>query len=79
MNVILIIYLVCGNTIMGNNRPTGSNACSMPCAGNAGETCGGHDAINIYVKNNYQYTTGPASALASYNGFVLGQCYSYVL
>ncbi|CAG8772051.1 7373_t:CDS:2, partial [Acaulospora colombiana] len=57
---------VCGNTIMGNNRPT-AGICNMACTGDSSQQCGGPDAINIYVKDNYQYTTGPASVLDIYN------------
>lgn len=60
---------------MGNNRPTSSNSCNMACAGSTAQTCGGADAINIYVKNNYPYTVGPATAIDAYNGFSRDQCY----
>jgi len=64
----------CGNTIMGYNRPN-PDICTMPCLGNAGEVCGGADAIYIYARNDYQYTIGPASPLASYNGYSQTNCY----
>jgi hypothetical protein len=63
---------------MGNNRPT-SGICNMRCAGDSSQTCGGPDALNIYVKNNYPYTVGPASVLDSYNGYAKTQCWQYVL
>ncbi|KAG8822629.1 hypothetical protein FRC19_005563 [Serendipita sp. 401] len=63
----------CGNTIMGNNHPQ-AGICTMACTGGSG-TCGGPDAINIYVKDAYPYTTGPASVLDSYKGYSKTQCW----
>ncbi|CAG8746658.1 9658_t:CDS:2, partial [Acaulospora colombiana] len=59
---------------MGNNRPN-ANICTMTCSGDSSQTCGGPDAINIYVKDSYAYTTGPASVLPSYNGYDVTQCW----
>ncbi|KAG8775799.1 hypothetical protein FRC16_004729, partial [Serendipita sp. 398] len=67
----------CGNTITGNNRVSYDGICYMPCSGNAAKACGGSDAINIYVKDNFQYTVGPASVLSGYNGFSTTQCWQY--
>ncbi|KAG8847181.1 hypothetical protein FRB91_012037 [Serendipita sp. 411] len=64
----------CGNTIMGNNRPQ-SGICNKPCTGNEDQICGGADAINIYVKDSFQYTVGPASVLNSYKGYSKTQCW----
>jgi hypothetical protein len=68
--------VVCGNTIMGNNRPT-TGICTMPCTGDSTQICGGPDAISIYVKDNYPYTTGPATVLDSYNGYDKTECWQY--
>ncbi|KAG8829858.1 hypothetical protein FRC17_005894 [Serendipita sp. 399] len=65
----------CGNTITGNNRPSSGGTCSMRCTGDSNKTCGGPDAINIYVKDNFQYTVGPAAVLDSYNGYSKTQCW----
>ncbi|PVF94002.1 WSC-domain-containing protein [Serendipita vermifera] len=64
----------CGNTIMGSNRPT-TGGCNMRCTGDSAQICGGANAINIYVKDNYQYTTGPATVLDSYGGYSKTQCW----
>ncbi|PVF98141.1 WSC-domain-containing protein [Serendipita vermifera] len=64
----------CGNTIMGNNRPS-AGICTMTCSGDPNQICGGPDAINIYVKDNYPYTTGPASVLPSYNSYIITGCW----
>ncbi|KAG8805415.1 hypothetical protein FRC17_005529, partial [Serendipita sp. 399] len=64
----------CGNTIMYDNHPQ-SGICTKPCAGDSSKMCGGPNAINIYVKDNYQYTVGPASVLESYNGYSKTQCW----
>ncbi|KAG8840047.1 hypothetical protein FRB91_006583, partial [Serendipita sp. 411] len=64
----------CGNTIMGSNQPS-SGICNMACTGDGDQICGGAGAINIYVKDNFQYTVGPASVLESYNGYSKTQCW----
>ncbi|KAG8803535.1 hypothetical protein FRC17_006164, partial [Serendipita sp. 399] len=69
----------CGNTIFGNNRPSSDPICNMACSGDADQTCGGPDAINIYVKDNFPYTTGPAAALSSYSGFENPRCWQSLL
>lgn len=66
--------LICGNTIMGNNRPS-AGICNMACTGDSTQKCGGPNAINIYVKDNYQYTIGPAAVLDIYNGHYVTQCW----
>lgn len=63
---------------MGNNRPIDNSYCSNTCTGDAAKKCGGSDALNLYVKDNYQYTVGPASVLQSYNGYSVTQCWQYV-
>jgi hypothetical protein len=70
--------IVCGNTIMGNNRPVSASTCSMTCAGDSSQQCGGRDAIDIYVKDSYPFTVGPAAVLDSYNGYSKTQCWQYV-
>ncbi|KAG8868256.1 hypothetical protein FRC20_003734 [Serendipita sp. 405] len=64
----------CGNTIIGNNQPS-AGICTMACSGDATKTCGGPNALNIYVKDSFVYTTGPASPLASHNQFQNPQCW----
>ncbi|KAF2816474.1 WSC-domain-containing protein [Mytilinidion resinicola] len=65
----------CGNTLIGNNQPISDATCNMPCSGNANELCGGPGALNLYIKDNYPFTTGPAFALASYKGYAKTQCW----
>ncbi|EJT97858.1 hypothetical protein DACRYDRAFT_84208 [Dacryopinax primogenitus] len=39
----------CGNTVSnGLGVSTSSSSCSVACAGNSGETCGGNSALNLY-------------------------------
>lgn len=38
----------CDDAIRGIGTPTFGSDCNMPCSGNASETCGGSDRINIY-------------------------------
>jgi hypothetical protein len=38
----------CDNVIRGIGAPTSGSDCNMPCSGNASETCGGRNKINIY-------------------------------
>jgi hypothetical protein len=63
---------------MGNNRPASASKCSMACTGDSTQQCGGPDALNIYVKDSYPFTVGPASVLDSYNGYPKTQCWQYV-
>jgi hypothetical protein len=72
-------HIDCGNTVFGNNRPASADTCSMACAGDSTQTCGGANAISIYVKDDYQFTVGPASVVESYNGYDKTQCWQYVL
>lgn len=66
----------CGNTIVGDNRPIDGSHCNMVCSGNPTELCGGAAALNLYVNNNFQFTTGPASVVVrSYNGYTLNECW----
>ncbi|PVF94000.1 WSC-domain-containing protein [Serendipita vermifera] len=59
---------------MGNNR-SASGICGMPCAGDPTQKCGGPDAINIYIKNNYAYTTGPPAVFGGHDGYGTTQCW----
>jgi hypothetical protein len=72
------LALVCGNTIMGNNRPVDASECATGCTGDLNKKCGGQSRLNIYVKNNYQYTTGPPTALDKYKNYKMNQCQMYV-
>jgi len=64
----------CGNSILYNYGR--SQACNMPCSGNALETCGGPNAINIYLNAGWDYTVGPASMVQSYNGWRVTTCWN---
>jgi hypothetical protein len=68
----------CGNTIIGTNRPSSAEKCNLPCAGNAQEQCGGQANMNLYVRDSFQFKTGPASLLPSYNNFDQKGCWQYV-
>ncbi|KAG8752026.1 hypothetical protein FRC14_007434 [Serendipita sp. 396] len=65
----------CGYTLFGGNHASTDGICTMACAGDAAQTCGGPNAISIYVKDNFAYTNGPASPLASYNEFENPRCF----
>ncbi|KAG8765977.1 hypothetical protein FRC20_005284, partial [Serendipita sp. 405] len=58
----------CGNTIIGNNRPSNGSVTSLaqeiPI-----KLVGGGYAINIYMKHNYRYTIGSATLLNAYNNY----------
>ncbi|KAG8809916.1 hypothetical protein FRC17_003176 [Serendipita sp. 399] len=47
----------------------------MSCAGAPNKICGGPNAINIYVKDGFDYASGPARVLDSYNGYSKTQCW----
>ncbi|ORY19791.1 hypothetical protein BCR34DRAFT_595240 [Clohesyomyces aquaticus] len=49
----------CGNSFVngGGPAPDGNTGCNMPCNGNAQETCGGPNRLNVY-----QFGDGPISS-----------------
>ncbi|KAG8840565.1 hypothetical protein FRB91_005929, partial [Serendipita sp. 411] len=63
----------CGNTIIGNNRPSNRSVMSLaqeiPI-----KLVGGGYAINIYMKDNYRYTIGPPTLLNTYNSSENPRC-----
>lgn len=42
-----LTLLVCGNTYQNGGQPT-TSGCTMVCAGNSSEFCGGPDRLNVY-------------------------------
>lgn len=44
-----------GSVLNANSKPIAASTCSMQCAGNTTEVCGGQNAISLY--NNTQYVT----------------------
>ncbi|KAG6856106.1 hypothetical protein H0H87_007358 [Tephrocybe sp. NHM501043] len=55
----------CGNTIANGGLPTPAADCSMLCAGNAQEFCGGPNRLNVY---NYTGTNLPPQTGGGGNG-----------
>ena len=67
---------VCGNTILGPNRPVDPSLCSMPCPDTTNNyTCGAAGLINLYVRDNLPVTRGPASVVQSYNCYSIAGCW----
>nr|XP_036577282.1 copper radical oxidase (WSC domain-containing protein) [Colletotrichum truncatum]KAF6784221.1 copper radical oxidase (WSC domain-containing protein) [Colletotrichum truncatum] len=64
----------CGNTMIGQNRPIADTNCNNPCKGNPSQLCGGSAAMNLYVRDNYAFTMGPAAVLQSANGWNTPVC-----
>jgi len=52
-----------------------SENCNMACSGNASQTCGGPDAIDIFSYAGASYTYGPAALLKSYKNWVITECW----
>lgn len=40
----------CGNELHPDTAPS-ADGCDLPCSGNASDTCGGHEALNLYCSN----------------------------
>jgi WSC domain len=81
MNLAAVEYsreCYCGNTILGANAPIANSNCNYACTGNPNEACGGSAALNLYVNNNYAFTTGPGGVVQSYKGYVVNECWEYV-
>ncbi len=50
----------CGNALSAGSIPATDNGCTMTCAGNSSEYCGGGNRLNMYRKNSTATTTtGP--------------------
>ncbi|CAG7847892.1 WSC domain-containing protein ARB_07867 {ECO:0000305} Flags: Precursor [Serendipita indica DSM 11827] len=66
----------CSNTILATATAAVPGACSMPCAGDAAEICGGGNAINIYQYGGTSTPPPPGpSVLPSYSGWSAQGCY----
>ncbi|KAF9522371.1 WSC domain-containing protein [Crepidotus variabilis] len=63
----------CGNAILYNYGS--STSCTMPCAGNPLEICGGSRATNVYTTGVRSYTVGPATVLQSYSNWLYSLCW----
>ncbi|KAJ7237158.1 WSC domain-containing protein [Mycena rebaudengoi] len=62
----------CGNALLYVYGE--SEACDMPCSGNASEFCGGPKALNLYQFADRPFTTGPPSTVFSYKNWVWWGC-----
>ncbi|OBT50969.1 hypothetical protein VE04_08835 [Pseudogymnoascus sp. 24MN13] len=63
----------CGNAFAngGALAPDGNALCNMPCDGNAAETCGGPDRLNVFFYSGSSSTTGSGTGTGtgwSYKG-----------
>ena len=58
----------CGNHILNNNTILGSNAtCTMICAGNRNETCGGPNRMSVFNSTHITAPKQPASTQSTAN------------
>ncbi|KAJ6465330.1 WSC domain-containing protein, partial [Mycena sanguinolenta] len=62
----------CGNALLYVYGS--SEACDMPCSGNASEFCGGPDSLNLYQFADLPFTTGPPSTVMSYKLWRYWEC-----
>ncbi|KAG2019924.1 hypothetical protein CC2G_005316 [Coprinopsis cinerea AmutBmut pab1-1] len=56
----------CGNSILYDYGALPEEECSTPCSGNNSTFCGGVDAMQVFLKENTPYTTGPATIVSTY-------------
>ncbi|KAJ6467759.1 WSC domain-containing protein [Mycena sanguinolenta] len=66
----------CGNALLYVYGT--SEACDMPCSGNASEFCGGPDALNLYQFADTPFTTGPPSPVFRYKNWGWWACINQV-
>ncbi|KAK3079653.1 hypothetical protein LTS18_004221 [Coniosporium uncinatum] len=52
----------CGNSLASGYSTADTSACSMPCAANENELCGGPGVLNLYYSNATGFATGPVSS-----------------
>ena len=70
----------CDSTIQIPSQPASLAECSMPCSGNANETCGGPDLLNVFLDTAVpppvivQDVNGTQGGLWTYDG-----CFTSVL
>ncbi|KFY89652.1 hypothetical protein V500_05562 [Pseudogymnoascus sp. VKM F-4518 (FW-2643)] len=80
----------CGNAFAngGAPAPDGNAQCNMACKGNAAETCGGPDRLNVFFSSGYTSTAAgtstappvttpvPTSTAVPVAGWTAGGCYT---
>ncbi|KAJ7189144.1 hypothetical protein C8R46DRAFT_1184333 [Mycena filopes] len=64
----------CGNALLYTNPTPPPGACTLPCAGNASEACGGSQTLNLYQFADTPFTTGPAAIVFEYKNWVRWAC-----
>jgi hypothetical protein len=68
----------CGNAILNQHLYISQDACSMPCTGNADETCGGSGALQMYWQPDHDFTEGSPSVVTSYKDWTYSGCWQCV-
>lgn len=59
----------CGTYMTHNVTMTSQLSCLVPCVGNAAESCGGADLLDVYILNNYtQPSIPPTVGAYTYQG-----------
>lgn len=64
----------CGNTINDHASPVSEDKCDSPCSGDANQTCGGYGYMNLYARNDFEFTVGGPSN-TSPQGLIEISCY----
>lgn len=63
----------CGNSLATGGNPAPTTDCSMTCSGNATESCGGPNRLNLFWSGTMGPQTNPGNANWTFSG-----CYTLV-
>jgi len=68
---------VCGNELLSSSTALPMSSCNMPCSGNAGEICGGPNALLVsYSGGNAGPAPGAPTVLPQYGNWHSLGCYT---
>jgi len=59
---------VCGSSLTSGASPASSFECSMPCAGNSSEVCGGPNLLTLFWTGQANPQTNPGTGPWSFAG-----------
>ncbi|EJD35899.1 WSC-domain-containing protein [Auricularia subglabra TFB-10046 SS5] len=65
----------CGNALLNNQQPIGRANCATACDGNAGQACGGENAIQVYLNLLKPFVTaGPPFMVTRFKSWRFLEC-----
>lgn len=68
----------CGNAMLNDHLVVADTQCSIACAGNPAEMCGGLDAMNVYHVGDNSFTSGPAAIPPAMGDWTFFACSQFV-